>query len=89
MNARYEQTAETIDKLMKYGWYKDIKDAKHIKVNYLENYPALPRTIADVDKNEDTTATPDSIYIKMTSDTDEDSTAVADSAAISESVPTH
>jgi monofunctional biosynthetic peptidoglycan transglycosylase len=106
MNARYEQAAETIDKLMKYGWYKDIKDVKRIKVNYLEHYPSLPRTIADADKKDTDTDIPNPT-MKIISDTNdtsddnddndgndatdanEDSTAVANSATISESVLTH
>lgn len=58
MYARSEQIGEMMDKLMKYGWYKDVKSIKQIKVNYLENYPAPPLSPAD---DEDDDPDPDSI----------------------------
>ncbi|GHT74296.1 hypothetical protein FACS189456_5580 [Bacteroidia bacterium] len=60
MQARQEKMFETMDKLMKYGWYKNIKNIKQIKVNYLEAYPNPPRSIAKeeepvVENEQDTT----------------------------------
>jgi monofunctional biosynthetic peptidoglycan transglycosylase len=61
MNQRYEQLIVTMDKLMKYGWYKDIKDIRSIKINYLENYPHPPRMPAAEKKVESGTSA-DSIW---------------------------
>jgi monofunctional biosynthetic peptidoglycan transglycosylase len=64
MNNRYEQICVMIDKLMKYGWYKDVKNIKEIKVNYLENYPSPPHEINNENKN-DAIIHKDTIYIRL------------------------
>jgi monofunctional biosynthetic peptidoglycan transglycosylase len=40
MKRRCAQVYDVIDKLGGTGWYKNVKDLKQIKVNYLDNYPS-------------------------------------------------
>ncbi|GHT12393.1 hypothetical protein AGMMS4956_06930 [Bacteroidia bacterium] len=41
MRERQEQVYEMMNKLLKTGWYKNVKDIKQIKVNYLEAFPVV------------------------------------------------
>lgn len=75
MTQRAEHIYIMIDKLMKYGWYKDIKDIKQIKRNYLENYPLQQHNKNQEESNK---IQRDTIYIDMHKDRilEEDSTEI-------------
>jgi membrane peptidoglycan carboxypeptidase len=77
MQARHDQVCEIMDKLMKYGWYKDVRTIKQIKVNYLDDYPSSssPRSI-DAANKKYVENTRDTIYLQMNNSTE--NTTIAD-----------